>query len=48
MAKARGIVLVSYRTPTKKRTSIGQSVYSRPKNKSKRKQHTKSRGQGKA
>ena len=48
MAKARGITLVAYKTPVKKRTSIGQSPRSRPKNKSKRKQFVKSRGQGKA
>ena len=47
MAKARGIQQSTYRTPVKKRTSIGQSPRSRPKNKSKRKQYVRSRGQGK-
>ena len=35
-----------YRTPVKKRTSIGRSSKTRPKNKNKRKQFRKYRGQG--
>ena len=35
-----------YFTPVKKRTSIGNSSRSRPKNKNKRRQHVKYRGQG--
>ena len=35
-----------YFTPIKKRTSIGRSSKSRPKNKNKRRQHVKYRGQG--
>ena len=37
-----------YFTPVKKRTSIGDSSRSRPKNKNTRKQYTRTRGQGKA
>ena len=47
MAKVRGLPSNIYRTPIKKRTSIVQSPTSRPKNKSKRKQYVRSRGQGK-
>ena len=47
MAKVRGLPSNIYRTPIKKRTSIGQSPRSKPKNKSKRKQFVRSRGQGK-
>jgi len=36
----------TYFTPVKKRTSIGDSSRSRPKNKSKRKLHKRTRGQG--
>ena len=35
-----------YFTPIKKRTSIGRSPRSRPKNKNKRRQYVKYRGQG--
>ena len=35
-----------YFTPVKKRTSIGRSSRTRPKNKNKRRQHVKYRGQG--
>jgi len=35
-----------YFTPIKKRTSIGRSSKSRPKNKNKRRQFVKYRGQG--
>jgi hypothetical protein len=35
-----------YFTPVKKRTSIGRSPRSRPKNKNKRRQYVKYRGQG--
>lgn len=35
-----------YFTPVKKRTSIGHSSRSRPKNKNKRRQYVKYRGQG--
>ena len=38
----------TYFTPVKKRTSIGASSRSRPKNKSTRRLHTRTRGQGKA
>ena len=38
----------TYFTPVKKRTSIGDSSRSRPKNKSTRGLHTRTRGQGKA
>ncbi len=37
----------TYFTPVKKRTSIGNSSRSKPKNKSKRRLHTRTRGQGK-
>lgn len=43
---ARGINVVTYRQGPKKRTSIGNSCRSKPKNKHKRRQHTRSRGQG--
>ena len=36
-----------YREPVKKRTSIGRSVRSRPKNKNKKRSYKKYRGQGK-
>ena len=36
-----------YRDPVKKRTSIGMSVRSRPKNKNKKRSYKKYRGQGK-
>ncbi len=35
-----------YRDPVKKRTSIGRSVRSRPKNKNKKRSYKKYRGQG--
>jgi hypothetical protein len=35
-----------YFTPVKKRTSIGRSSRSRPKNKNKKRQYVKYRGQG--
>ena len=43
---ARGQTVVSYEEGPKKRTSIGQSPRSRPKNKHKRRQHKRSVGQG--
>ena len=46
MKKAKGL-LTSHRDPVKKRTSIGDSVRSRPKNKHKKRSHKKYRGQGK-
>jgi len=46
MKKAKGL-LTTHRDPVKKRTSIGDSVRSRPKNKHKRKSWKKYRGQGK-
>ena len=46
MKKAKGL-LTSHRDPVKKRTSIGDSVRSRPKNKHKRKSWKRYRGQGK-
>jgi len=36
-----------YREPVKKRTSIGNSVRSRPKNKNQKRSYKKYRGQGK-
>ena len=48
MAKARGIISSTYRTPVKKRTAIGNSPRSRPKNKKKRANFKKRIGQGKA
>ena len=42
----RGNIVVAYERGPKKRTSIGNSPRSRPKNKHKRRQHTRSRGQG--
>ena len=36
-----------YFTPVKKKSSIGDSSRSRPKNKNTRKLHTRTRGQGK-
>jgi len=38
----------TYFTPVKKRTSIGDSSRSRPKNKSTRRLHKRTRGQGKS
>ena len=38
--------LAVYSRGPKKRTSIGDSSRSRPKNKHKKRQHTRSRGQG--
>ena len=46
MKKAKGL-LTSHRDPVKKRTSIGDSVRSRPKNKHKRRGWKRYRGQGK-
>ena len=43
----RGIKVVAYSRGPKKRTSIGDSSRSRPKNKHKRRQYVKYRGQGK-
>ena len=43
---AKQFMTSTYREPVKKRTSIGNSPRSRPKNKHKRRQHTRSRGQG--
>ena len=47
MAKPRKIVTVTRKTPKPKRTSIGCSSNSKPKNKHKRKGWKKYRGQGK-
>jgi len=44
---AKGINVNIYREPVKKRTSIGNSVRSRPKNKYKKRTWKKYRGQGK-
>ena len=46
MKKAKGI-LTTRREVVKKRTSIGDSALSRPKNKNKRRSWKKYRGQGK-
>ncbi len=46
MKKAKGL-LTTHREGVKKRTSIGDSVRSRPKNKHKKRTHKKYRGQGK-
>jgi len=46
MKKAKGL-LTTHRDPVKKRTSIGDSVRSRPKNKNKKRSWKKYRGQGK-
>ena len=43
----RGIKIVTYERGPKKRTSIGDSSRSRPKNKHKRRMFKKSVGQGK-
>ena len=42
----RGIKIVTYERGPKKRTSIGDSSRSRPKNKHTRRQHKRSVGQG--
>ena len=44
---AKGINIATYREPVKKRTSIGRSVRSRPKNKNQKRSYKKYRGQGK-
>ena len=44
---ARGNIVVAYERGPKKRTSIGNSPRSKPKNKHKRRQYVKYRGQGK-
>ena len=44
---ARGQTVVSYEEGPKKRTSIGQSPRSRPKNKTARRQFKRNVGQGK-
>ena len=46
MKKAKGLIN-NRREAVKKRTSIGDSVRSRPKNKHKKRSHKKYRGQGK-
>ena len=46
MKKAKGLIN-TWRDPVKKRTSIGYSVRSRPKNKHKKRTWKKYRGQGK-
>ena len=46
MAKSRKLATLERKTPTPKRTSIGKSRKSRPKNKSKRKNWKRYRGQG--
>ena len=46
MKKAKGL-LTTHRDPVKKRTSIGDSVRSRPKNNNKKRSWKKYRGQGK-
>ena len=45
--KARNVTS-SYRTPIRKRTSIGQSIRTKPKNKHKRRSFKAYRGQGKS
>ena len=47
MAKPRKLSVVTKKTPSPKRTSIGRSQYSRPKNKHKKKSWKRYRGQGK-
>jgi|TARA_R100001510_G_scaffold49017_1_gene47168 hypothetical protein len=44
---AKLLVRNTYFTPVKKRTSIGDSSRSKPKNKNKRRLHKRTRGQGK-
>ena len=44
---ARGINVIAYEEGPKKRTAIGDSARTRPKNKSKRRQFKRSVGQGK-
>ncbi len=45
--KAKQTLLTAKREPVKKRTSMGDSVRSRPKNKNKKRNWKKYRGQGK-
>tara|TARA_B100000131_G_C17964693_1_gene551861 strand:+ start:456 stop:599 length:144 start_codon:yes stop_codon:yes gene_type:complete len=47
MAKPKKLETVSRKEARPKRTSIGKSRYSRPKNKNKRKNWKRYRGQGK-
>ena len=47
MAKPKTVRAIERKAPTPKRTSIGKSAYSRPKNKHKKKGWKKYRGQGK-
>jgi hypothetical protein len=47
MAKKAKQILSARREPVKKRTAIGDSVRSRPKNKNKKRNFKKYRGQGK-
>jgi len=44
---AKQFMTSTYREPVKKRTSIGNSVRSRPKNKNQKRSYKKYRGQGK-
>ncbi len=46
MAKPRKLSVVTRKTPTPKRTSIGKSKNTKPKNKHKKKGWKKYRGQG--
>lgn len=47
MARSKKLATIERKRPTPKRTSIGKSQYSRPKNKYTRKNWKKYRGQGK-
>ncbi len=47
MAKPKKLATITRKTPTPKRTSIGNSRYSRPKNKHKKAGWKLYRGQGK-
>ena len=47
MAKSKTVRQIERGTPTPKRTSIGKSIFSRPKNKHIKKGWKKYRGQGK-
>ena len=46
MAKPKTVRTIERKTPKPKRTSIGKSIFSRPKNKHKRAGWKKYRGQG--
>ena len=47
MAKPKTVRQIERKTPSPKRTSIGKSIFSRPKNKDKKAGWKKYRGQGK-